>query len=481
MGAVDESPRMRAKVPKISRVNSRVNPGVSIQANRIKPLLACCSPIVFAWFAFALLTTGAVLIGIAQANDNDHVVITKTEQTLEAVVQDVLRSSRFADPIASYNGIDSIATVLPSGTTVKIPKPYIEALNFGKIAFVKGDVTLAKDTSVVNPPGSGDLVHNGDIIRTGVSGFVSISFHSGAQFSLQPNSIVQVSDVQCLQASEKCLIALEAMQGTLTSEVTPKTEGAPVEFSVTTPFLSAAVRGTVLYIDVDEKVNRVGVTRGLVVAESAGTQLDLPGGTGMEATESSPPVEVELLPAPIISGIDASNGRDSVFSTEDLFVWQPIDDARSYQVKFSNDRELIETALLGEVTSSEYSADLTAGDYFLSVAAIDESDFVGMPLIVPVRFADITDDGQPELKIERRADTVTLQLTGDTADHAGPVELQIATSIDAGPERIELIDDLSQPVNLQLSQDQAWVFRVRKIIGPYAVSAYSNHYQLPAR
>ena len=124
---------------------------------------------------------------------------------------------------------------------------------------------------------------------------------------------------------------------------------------------------------------------------------------------------------------------------------------------------------------------MTAGDYFLSVAAIDESDFVGIPLIVPVRFADITDDGQPELKIERRLDTVTLQLSGDYADYTGPVELQIATSIDAAPERIELIDDLSQPFNLELSQDQAWVFRVRKIFGPYAVSAYSNHYQLPAR
>ena len=498
MGAVEDSPRMRAKVLHISRVSTRVhsvvnadvnadvNPGMKTESNRVKTLLTSVSTSVFALLTYALLsfslfTTGAVLFGIAQANDSDHVVVTKKEQTLKAVVEDVLRSSRFADPIADYNGIDSAATVLPLGTTVRIPRPYIEVLNFGQIAFVKGDVTLAKAVSVVNPPDTGDMVHSGDIIRTGESGFVSISFHSGAQFSLQPNSIVQVSDVQCLKASEKCLIELEASKGTLTSEVTPKTEGEPVEFSVTTPFLSAAVRGTVLYIDVDDKVNRVGVTRGLVVAESAGAQVDLPGGTGMEATESSPPVEVELLPAPVITGIDGRDDRDPVFSPEDLFDWQSIDGALSYQVKFANDSQLTEIAMLGEASSSEYSAELTAGDYFLSVAAIDESDFVGIPLIVPVRFADITDDGQPELAIERRVDTVTLQLIGDYANYTGPVELQIATSIDAAPERIELIDDLSQPFNLELSQDQAWVFRVRKIFGPYAVSAYSNHYQLPAR
>jgi len=241
--------------------------------------------------------------------------------------------------------------------------------------------------------------------------------------------------------------------------------------------LSAAVRGTVFYVEVDENVNRVGVTRGLVAADSSGSQLDLPGGTGMAATESDAPEQVDLLPEPTYTG----NDQRTVFSAEDAFVWRSIDGAQSYQVKFANDPEISELAMIGRVDVTEFSAALEAGDYFLSVAAIDGADFVGMPLIKPVRFADISEENQPELKIERRAGTVTIQLTGDSENHVGPVELLIGKSIDENPEQIEILANLSEPLNLELAEDETWVFRVRKIFGPYAVSAYSNQYQLSAR
>ena len=83
--------------------------------------------------------------------------------------------------------------------------------------------------------------------------------------------------------------------------------------------------------------------------------------------------------------------------------------------------------------------------------------------------------------IERRDGQVTVQLAGDSAAHAGPVELLIGQSIDARPTQIEMIDNLSEPLTLELDEAESWVFRVRKIIGPYAVSAYSNEYQLPSR
>ena len=105
---------------------------------------------------------------------------------------------------------------------MRIPKPYIEVLNFGQIAFVKGDVTLAKTDIVVNPPSRGALVHNGDIIRTGGNGFVSVSFHSGAQFNLQPDSVVKVNNVKCLEQSKNCLIELEATKSESSIAATDK-------------------------------------------------------------------------------------------------------------------------------------------------------------------------------------------------------------------------------------------------------------------
>ena len=427
----------------------------------------------------ATLLALSLLTGVNAATDEtDHVVITKKEQSLRSVVEDVLRSTQFADPIASYNGLDSMAAVLPLGTTVRIPRPYIEVLNFGQIAFVKGDVTLAKSDQVVNPPGKGALVHNGDIIRTGDTGFVSVSFHSGAQFNLQPRSVVQVNNVRCLEPKEKCLIELEATKGSVASEIQPRPEGQPpVEFSVTTPFLSAAVRGTAFYVDVDDEVHRVGVTHGLVAADSAGTQVGLPVGTGMAATGAAAPVQVDLLPEPVYTGGD----QRTLYSAEDLLSWRGLTGAEAYQVVFASDPALSEVAQFSQVEDAEVTAELPAGDYFLSVAGIDADSFVGLPSIKTVRFAEITEDTQPELSIERRGASVTVQLTGNSAAHNGPVELHIANEIDSAPVRIESVSDLSQPLSLELAEDETWVFRVRKLFGPYAVSSYSNHYQLASR
>jgi len=206
MGAVDETPRIRAKERQKLHNDKNINRNLSVAA--------------FFSIAFAaLLTIGSVLVSASAADAEDHVVVTGEEQTVKSVVKDVLRSSRFAAQIASYNGFDSSSTVLPLGTTVRIPRPYIEVLNFGQIAYLKADVTLAKADMVVNPPGKGALVHNGDIIRTGGTGFVSVSFHSGAQFNLQPDSVVQIRNVRCLQPEEKCLIELEATKGSVSSEV----------------------------------------------------------------------------------------------------------------------------------------------------------------------------------------------------------------------------------------------------------------------
>jgi hypothetical protein len=481
MGAVQETPRPGAKSQNTLRIIGGMLFGVRNSRHGTRDnswhgssLAAVLAATVAAWLC---LTASFVSVS-AVAGTNDHVVVTKKEQTVKAVIQSVLQSTRFADPIASYNGFDSIATVLPLGTTVRIPKPYIEVLNFGQIAFVKGDVTLAKSDVVVNPPGKGALVHNGDIIRTGESGFVSVSFHSGAQFNLQPGSVVQVNNVRCLEPTQKCVIELDAQKGSVSSEIQPRPDGEPpVEFSVTTPFLSAAVRGTVFYVDVEDEINRIGVTRGLVAADSAGTQVDLPKGKGMAASASSPPQEVNLLPEPVFAGVE----RQTVFSREDAFSWSAIDGADAYLVKLASDPAIAEIDLMSEVETTDYTADLRAGDYFLSVAALDASDFVGLPLIKPVRFAEITEDAQPELKIERREGVVTLQLAGDSAEHSGPVELIVSKSIDDRPEDIQIIENLSQPLTLELAEDQTWVFRVRKLIGPYAVSAYSNHYQLSAR
>jgi len=294
----------------------------------------------------AILTGVLVLaasVSIGTAETDDHVVIVRESLSVEQVVEQELESSKFAKQIATYNGIATISTILPAGTSLQIPKPYLLNRDFGRVAFVKGDVTHTQKDFVVNPPSKGSRVFNGDVFSTGEDGFVSLSFNSGASVNLQPESRVSVVDM------------LSADKGEVHSEITPRPEGQPeVKFSVETPFLSAAVRGTAFYVDVDRNVNKIGVTRGRVAAESNGATNDLP------------------------------NGESVLFSLEDRISWNDVEGAAKYRYMVSSDPSMINPDLVQEVDSSSAFPNVDAvGEYFVSIVAIDDQ---GRGLVVWQRY-----------------------------------------------------------------------------------------------
>ena len=107
----------------------------------------------------ALAGTIAILAANAMAAPDDHTVIVRNAQTVKEIVNAELQSARFAEQIASYNGIPNISTILPVGAKLAIPRPYMKSLDFGRIAFVKGDVLHSQTDLVVNPPARGCLLY----------------------------------------------------------------------------------------------------------------------------------------------------------------------------------------------------------------------------------------------------------------------------------------------------------------------------------
>ena len=417
----------------------------------------------------------AASISVGVSDTKDHVVIVRESLSVEQVVEQELQSSKFAKQIATYNGIATISTILPVGTSLQIPKPYILDRDFGRVAFVKGDVTHIQQDFVVNPPAKGSRVFNGDVFSTGEDGFVSLSFNSGASVNLQPESRISVVNIDCVDAAAKCVIALSADKGEVHSEITPRPAGEPgVQFSVETPFLSAAVRGTAFYVDVDQSVNKIGVTRGMVAAESNGTANDLPKGKGMLAVSGEAPAVVDLLVSPTLIAEDDEN---TLFSMEDVVSWNEIDGATKYRVAISTESSMANPSLVQEVDDNFIAPGVDAvGEYFASIVGIDNQGLLGLPLHTSFQYVSIEETDPLELVIQRVSGVVEVS----APSYDGPVELQLSNSIDGTLVERQLIDSMSEGVTLELNPARDWVFRARKVMSETSVSRYGNEYLLNA-
>lgn len=426
--------------------------------NLIRKLLFITSGIVGCW-----VVAGAV-------ESDDHTVVADTAQTVEQLVREELQSDKFAAQIASYNGLPSATTVLAAGTTLAIPRPYMRVVNFGRIAYVKGDVLLSQTDFVVNPPAKGSHVFNGDVLETGSDGFVSLAFNSGASVNLQPDSRVMINDIDCVKAEVRCVISVHAAQGQVHSEVTPRPDGQPpVQFSIDTPFLTAAVRGTAFYLDLDDAENRIGVTKGLVAAETAGAQNDLPEGKGLSAKPGVVAEVVELLDAPELT----SDSEEILISREDVVGWNVLEGAQSYQASVATDDAMSQLVVVQNTDRLVFSPELQPGDYHLTVAGVDDKEFIGLPARQKISYAEISDSEKPEISIIRRGGTVELSV-----NHSGRAQLLIGKSIDSDVYTSRTLENASDTLLLDLDETQEWVFRTRKLIGPYEVSAYSDFYVL---
>ncbi len=405
--------------------------------------------------------------------EEDHVVVITEVLTVEQVVKRELQSSRFAKQIATYNGLDGVSSILPIGASLQIPQPYM-VKDFGRVAFSKGDVVHTQRDLVVNPPVKGSMVYAGDIFSTGQDGFVSLSFNSGASVNLQPDSRVSVVDVDCANETVKCVISLNADRGEVHSEVTPRPEGQPpVKFRVDTPFLSAAVRGTAFYVNVEDGADRIGVTRGLVAADANGNSNSLPRGKGMLAEAGADPSLVDLLPAPGLS-VDS---EQLIFSAEDTISWDALNGAEQYRFIIARDEALAQPVSVRQVQRTDIQPSLAApGKYYLAVAGIDSQEFVGLPAMTDFSYASIDDTEVLQLSIQRSNNQIDISIP----DYSGKVELLISNAIDSFDVRRQVIDNLSQMVALDLDPQQDWVFKARKVLGETSVSTYSNQYLLKA-
>ncbi len=429
-------------------------------------------------------------------------VTVQNGDTLASIARRELGKSAFVSLLAQYNNIRPLAPLTP-GDIVRIPIQVPPRGEFAEVVFVKGRVTAARmlgigtlasrttasvagsvsdDAMSITSPDQnlevieltrGARIFSGDLISTSDDGFVSIAFSSGSVINLQPDTIASLDRLACLPADDSCLVQITTERGRVMSDVDARDQ-QPVEFRITTPYASAAVRGTVFDIDANSQL-LVGVTEGAVDVSAQDETVGLQTGFGLVVEEGQPPGEpVELLPAPVFRRVPARIAQG------DTLQWWPFTDAAAYKAVLSSDEaanaaisdiELPAGAAALDVKEALTEA-VDSGDYFITLRAEDSNGLLGFPSNTRITLADIDPDIDPVTTTVVRQGSEFLVTIANLSDQARGYEIQIDRDSDFG-------DPLSVDVNEQgsavfrIDQDQVFT-RARVLVDPFTVSAFGE-------
>ena len=402
-------------------------------------------------------------------------VVVAAGDTLSSIAARELGKTGYAPQLAEFNALVTNAPLIP-GNIIRIPIHVPARGEFAQVVFVKGNVTASRtgdDPAQASTVQSAIIdierdmeVMSGDRIVTGSDGYVSIEFSSGSVVNMQPDTEAMLSRLNCLPDDDSCVIEIKTIKGKVTSNV-ERRDDQPVDFRISTPYASAAVRGTVFDIDADDAL-RIGVTEGTVDVTAADQLVDLETGFGSVVEEGQPPSPpIALLPAPVFRRVPAR------VAPEDAVSWWSFSDAASYDALISNDEAGTETLATFEVTNDQIRFDtIDAGEYFLLIRAIDQNGLRGFTSNIPITIARVDASIAPvATAVTRQGAEFLVQIQNPPAYAAG-FEIQIANT-----EAFE--DPLSVDVNstgaavFRLASDRVFT-RARILLDPQTVSTFGE-------
>lgn len=239
------------------------------------------------------------------------------------------------------------------------------------VDFVKGYVTVfpQNDRTVAVFAKRGMSIGEKDFIKTGDDGFISLSISTGTVVTIQPLSEVSMDVLDCASTGAHCNIVLDALTGTINSSV-KKSGNSTSQFTITTPYAIAAVRGTVFDIDVVDDRLLAGVTEGQVNVTAESGAVELPENFGTQVRKNQAPSE----PVPLLDAPNFIPGPKR-FETGGLVAWEKVPKAEQYLFSFDNASGL---AYQSQSADTQHSLlPLELGAYAMRIRAIDEAGLKG--------------------------------------------------------------------------------------------------------
>jgi len=357
----------------------------------------------------------------------EKIIVVGPDDTLNSIAIAEFGSLGMVRLLAEYNGI-SADDLLPAGTEIIIPTHLEPKQNFATVNFVKGAAYLrvAGSRNTVRHIQTGDQIFTTDLIVTGYNGFVSAELSNGSIVQVQPSSKLTLEMLACMPQDSTCDVSLNSELGSVGADVKkrPKQKN---RFRISTPYASAAVRGTIFDFGATDSAMLVGVTEGEVEINAGSESASLPVGYGVVTeTGSKPGNLIALLTGP------SMNPSPARVAAEDVLHWKPVDGAETYLVSLSTDaqgqQEIYRESNASEATNHAIKV-LDAGQVFANIRAVDGNSLKGFTSQQSLNIVNLDSNlPKPELAFDNDGDSVYVYAVDSDEDTT--LEVQFSTAED---------------------------------------------------
>jgi hypothetical protein len=120
----------------------------------------------------------------------------------------------------------------------------------GRVKLVSGSASIVRGGQTV-PASLGTVVLQGDVLRTGPGGQMSVILHDNTRLSLGAGSEIALAEFQFAPAESRLALVLRLVQGAMSYVSGRIAKLAPGNVRIETPTLVIGVRGTHALIKVD--------------------------------------------------------------------------------------------------------------------------------------------------------------------------------------------------------------------------------------
>ncbi|WP_369828259.1 FecR domain-containing protein [Burkholderia singularis] len=288
--------------------------------------------------------------------------------------------------VAQLNDVPVPKHLLP-GIALKLPASRLRKERLSaRVISAHGPVESASrgDDQFVPAPVDTTLTE-GDRLRTGANGFVTLELADGTHLSLPPDSQIDLSTLRRTVLTGTLERVIDLKRGSVDSDVT-HLKKKDDRFQIRSPSVVAGVRGTRFRMNYDKDgkaTTTVEVLDGTVGvapdAKRAAGDLTLVHANYGSVASSTGAVgaPIALLAAPTL--VDPAKVQDE---PDVAFALAPLDGASAYHVQIGRDASLYD--LFKEVRVSSPLAmfgDVPDGTYFVRVSALDSHGLEGVPRI----------------------------------------------------------------------------------------------------
>jgi hypothetical protein len=183
------------------------------------------------------------------------------------------------------------------------------------LTVLSGDVMVRHGNGEFVAAVDGQVLNEGDTLRTGADARAVLTYFEGSTVTLEPDTQLTIDNASTLADGGTVVVMTQAF-GRSWHVVTKLITGSS-KYDVRTPASTASVRGTEFEVNSDDDQTTVSTTEGTVVAHvndptQRGVTVDVPVTAGMTQTQSKDdaPAAVKLRPEPeriVTVTVDATN------------------------------------------------------------------------------------------------------------------------------------------------------------------------------